>query len=97
VPVTVSEAILGARITVLGLEGKPLSVRIPPGSHGGRQIRLRGQGLEMPDGRRGDLIASLELWLPEVVDEDAKQAIRDFGERTPKPHRSSVQHATVRQ
>jgi len=96
VPVTISEAVLGARVEVQGLDGKAISMRVPPGARAGQQIRLRGHGLEIADGRRGDLIVSLELWLPDVVDEDAKQAIRDFGERTPKPRRSWAQHATVR-
>ena len=96
VPITVSEAVLGARIEVYNLDGKAIRLRVPPGARGGQQIRLRGHGLEIADGRRGDLMVSLELWLPDVVDEDAKQSIRDFGDRTAKPRRTLVQHATVR-
>jgi hypothetical protein len=50
----------------------------------------------MTDGRRGDLIAVLELWVPDALDEDAKALIREFGERTGKPHRSPPRRATVR-
>ena len=98
VPVSVSEAILGARIEVRGLDGESLRLRVPPGTQGGQQIRLRGHGLEMPGGRRGDLIAAVSLWLPDVVDEDAKQLIREFGERTAKPgaRGTSAGRATVR-
>ncbi len=93
-PVSISEAILGARVQVSTLSGTAWA-RIPPGVRNGRRLRLRGQGLEMPNGRRGDLLAVVEIWIPEVVDEDAKQLIREFGERTSKPARTPTERATV--
>lgn len=94
-PVSVSEAILGARVPISGLDGAPLTARIPPGARAGQRLRLRGGGLEMANGLRGDLIMELEVWLPEVVDEDAKRLIREFGERTAKPARPAEPRATV--
>ena len=49
VPVTVREATLGARIEVPILEGRA-TVVVPPGTDGGRRLRLRGKGLPHPGG-----------------------------------------------
>ena len=94
-PVSISEALLGARVEVPTLDGSA-AVRVPPGTRGGNQLRLRGHGLEMPNGRRGDLIAVVDLWLPDTIDEDARGLIREFGERTAAPVRGPNERATVR-
>lgn len=93
--VPVADAVLGGRVDVPTLEGERASLRIPPGMHGGEELRVRGRGLEMADGRRGDLLVKLEIWVPDVVDEDTKRLIREFGERTTGPARPSTTHATV--
>ena len=90
-----AQAALGAEIEVPTLEGGPAALRVPPGTRGGEELRIRGAGLEMADGRRGDLFVKLEIWVPEVVDEDTKRLVREFGERTGKPPRASKPHATV--
>lgn len=95
VPVSISEAVLGGRVPVQALDGSTMTARIPPGARAGQRLRLRGKGLEMANGLRGDLVVELEIWLPEVVDEDAKRLIREFGERTAKPARSGGRRATV--
>lgn len=94
VPVSISEAILGARLQIPTLDGTAW-VRIPPGVRNGQELRVPRKGLEMPNGHRGDLLASVEIWLPDMVDEDAKRLIREFGERTGKPARTPAERATV--
>jgi len=94
-PISVSEAILGARLSVPTLEGAPAAVRIPPGARPGMRLRVRDKGLEMANGTRGDLLLDVEIWLPEVVDEDSKKLIREFGERTSTPARRPPGRATV--
>jgi curved DNA-binding protein len=64
-PLTVPEAALGAEVTLPTFEGQ-VRLRIPPGAHSGKKLRLRGKG--MPDlrgGERGDLYAVLQIVLPE--------------------------------
>ena len=95
VRISVSEAILGGRVDVPLPGGRTATLRVPPGTQNGTELRLRGQGLEMDDGRRGDLLAVVEVWVPPFVDEDAKRLIREFGERTPAPPRSPSERATV--
>lgn len=66
-PITIEEAHLGARIQIPTLEGW-LGVRIPPNSRGGERLRLRGRGLPLGQGLRGDLHVHLCVRLPERLD-----------------------------
>ena len=76
-PIGVHEAVLGTRIDVPSLEGD-VKLRIPPGTRAGQQFRLRERGVPRPGGR-GDLIIETRLVLPDVVDERAKEFMREFG------------------
>ena len=78
VPLGVHEAVLGARIDVPSLEGG-VKLRIPPGTRAGQQFRLRERGAPAAGGGRGDLIVETRLVLPEIVDERAKEFMREFG------------------
>lgn len=62
-PVSVSEAALGAKISVPTLEG-PVTLTIPPGTSSGAKLRLRGRGVKNPDGSRGDQICRVEVAVP---------------------------------
>lgn len=80
-PIGIDEAILGAKLEVPTLYGEKVGLRLPPGTQNGRVFRLRGHGLELPDGRRGDMLVAVEIRIPELVDEDSKELIRRFAER----------------
>ena len=49
-PVTLYEAVLGAKVNAPTLDGT-VELTVPPGSNGGRTLRLRGKGLPNPQGR----------------------------------------------
>jgi molecular chaperone DnaJ len=78
VPLAIHEAVLGARIDVPSLEG-PVKLRIPPGTQAGQRFRVRGRGVPMATGTRGDLIVEAVLVLPPLVDERSKELMREFG------------------
>ena len=61
-PITLYEAVLGAKVNAPTLEGK-VELNIPAGSDGSRTLRLRGKGLVTPRGR-GDLLVALRIVLP---------------------------------
>jgi curved DNA-binding protein len=63
VPVTPSEAVLGATIEVPTLEGK-VEMTINPGTQNGQVYRLRGQGMPRRDGPRGDQLVRVKVVLP---------------------------------
>ncbi len=74
VRVDILTAVLGGKATVPTLTG-PISLTIPAGTQGGRQFRLRGKG--MPDlqhkGEFGDLLAQVQLHVPEKLTEQERQ------------------------
>jgi molecular chaperone DnaJ len=55
VPLNIAQATLGTKITVRTLDGRKVSLRIPPGTPSGKRFRVRGQGIAK-DEERGDLI-----------------------------------------
>ena len=66
------EAVLGATVSVPTLDG-PVSMKIPPGTIPGQQLRLRGRGLPRgPQGERGDLYVAAHLRLPSHVTDDER-------------------------
>ena len=77
-PVAVHEAVIGARIEVPSLDGV-FRLTVPPGTQGGRQIRIAGRGVPTPTGERGDLVVHVRLVLPAVVSERSKELMREFG------------------
>src|SRR5262245_61564357 len=68
-PVTISEAVLGAKVEVPTVEG-PVTLTVPPGTSSGARLRLRGRGIKRPDGSRGDQIARVEIVAPKLKPED---------------------------
>ena len=79
VPVAVHEAALGIRAEVPTVSGRA-KVRIPPGTQSGQRFRLRGRGAPSPlGGPAGDLVISVRIVLPPVIDERSKELMRELG------------------
>jgi DnaJ-class molecular chaperone len=78
VPVSVSEAVLGAKVEIPTLEGRA-TLTIPPGTDSGRRLRLRGKGVPDPSGGgRGDLHALVQIRVPRDLDESARKALESI-------------------
>ena len=73
-PVSLDEAVLGAKIAVPTLSGK-VQVTIPPHSSSGRVLRLKGKGLPK-EGGHGDLLVTPRIVLPEGADSELDQLMR---------------------
>ena len=72
VPITVGEAVLGAKIDVPALEGMK-SLTVPPGSSTGQRLRIKGQGIPASGGKpQGDLFVSLKVVVPKTTDATSK-------------------------
>jgi DnaJ-class molecular chaperone len=80
-PVTLYEAVLGAKVRVPTLDGA-VEVAIPAGTSSGRTFRLKGKGLPAKGGA-GDLLASVRIMLPEREDEALSDLMRMWRERKP--------------
>ena len=76
-PVTVSEAILGATIDVPMIDGNTATVKVPAGSSSGAEIRVRGEGVKTSKAT-GDLIARLSIQVPEKPSRELKKLVKDM-------------------
>ena len=81
VPVSITEAALGADIPVPTLEGDEEKVRIAPGTQNGKTFRVKGRGVKKGV-NAGDLLVSIEVQVPQRVDGKAKRALEEFAEAT---------------
>src|SRR6202021_591349 len=90
VPVTITEAGLGAKIEVPTIDGKTL-LKIPPGTQNNQKFRLRERGV--PNSRKntkGDQIVQVVLKAPEVRDEKTKELLRELAELHPEDPRAGL-------
>jgi curved DNA-binding protein len=60
------EAVLGAEIPVPAPDGR-VNIKIPPGTQSGQKLRVRGRGLPVRDGTRGDLFVVIQVAVPAKV------------------------------
>ncbi|CAN7510982.1 DnaJ C-terminal domain-containing protein [Microbacterium maritypicum] len=82
VPVTFTEATLGATIEVPTLGGDVVKLRVAPGTPSGRVLRVKGRGVTTSKGT-GDLLAELQVAVPTHLDEAAREALEKFQELEP--------------
>jgi molecular chaperone DnaJ len=82
VPVTFPEAALGAEIKVPTLGGPQVTVKLPPGTANGRTFRVRGRGAPRKDGTRGDLLVTVNVAVPQKLNDAAREALTRFQEAT---------------
>ena len=80
-PVTFTEAALGADIKVPTLSGEDVTVRIAPGTPSGRTLRVKGRGVTKGS-TTGDLLVTVEVQVPQRVDGKALEALQKFAEET---------------
>ena len=78
VPVTYSEAALGATVEVPTPDGK-ISLKVPPGSQDGRLLRVGGRGAPRLNGSgRGDLLARIRVVVPTNLTKEEREAIENL-------------------
>ena len=91
VPVSFDEAALGADIKVPTLAGAPVTLKIPAGTPNGRTFRVRGKGARKADGTTGDLLVTVEVQVPAVLDTATREAVEAYRAATAgKPLRSKL-------
>ena len=92
IPISFTQAALGAEITVPTLDDKRVKVKIPSGTQNGKVMRLRGEGVPLlhNPSRRGDMYIRLQVTIPERLSGKAKSLLKEYsdleGENTsPRP------------
>jgi molecular chaperone DnaJ len=91
VPVTVTEAALGAKIEVPTIDGRAL-LKIPPGTQPGQKLRLREKGVPSAtrEGVRGDEIVEITVTVPMPRDERTKELLKEFAKLNPEDPREEL-------
>jgi molecular chaperone DnaJ len=91
VPITVTEASLGAKIEVPTIDGRAL-LRVPPGTNSGQKLRLREKGVPSArsHGRRGDQYVELQVTVPKPVDERVREILKELEKIAPEDPRKNI-------
>jgi molecular chaperone DnaJ len=96
VPVTMTEAALGAKIDVPTIDthdgGGRTQLKIPPGTQTGQKLRLREKGVPSAsrEGARGDQIVEVKIVVPKVQDERSKEILRELAKLNPEDVRETL-------
>src|SRR5207237_6384090 len=77
-PVTFTEAALGANVEVPTLDG-PVTLKVPAGTASGRTFRIRGRGAPRPKrGGNGDLLVTVRVEVPTKLSREQKELLRQL-------------------
>ncbi len=78
--ISIPQASLGAAVEIPTIEGK-VKIKIEPGTQPGKILRLRNKGLPDVNGyRKGDLLVSINVWIPKNLTRDEQKLIEKFGD-----------------
>ena len=89
VPITFTEAALGADIKVPTLAGEPVTIRIPAGTTSGRTFKVKGKGAAT-DAGKGDLLVTVEVAVPQKLSADERTAVEALAEATTESPRAHL-------
>lgn len=85
VPISLPEAVLGAKVDVPTLDGTHLTVKVPGGTSSGTRLRLRGKGI-----KGGDQYVEIKVLVPAASDERSRELIEEFARRNPQNPRAGL-------
>jgi molecular chaperone DnaJ len=78
-PISFTTAALGGSIEIPGLDGKMHEIEIPAGIQSGKQLRKRGAGMPVLNGRGiGDLVVEVAVETPTRLSARQKELLREF-------------------
>ncbi len=89
VPVTLAEAALGAKVDVPTPRGT-VSLSVPAGSSSGTKLRVKGHGAAPKNGPPGDLLAEIQIVLPEQLTDADRQMLREWDGRYSQNPRANL-------
>jgi molecular chaperone DnaJ len=85
-PVTFAEAALGADVKVPTLNG-PVKLKIPAGTSSGKTFRLRGRGIKHADGSEGDILATVQVAVPQKLSKKQRELVQQLAESDESPRK----------
>ena len=88
-PITLYEAVLGAKVRVPTLTGA-IELSIPKNTSSGRIFRLKGKGIPKPAGAAGDLFVTTKIVLPDGHDAELEALMQKWRDHHPYHPRSDL-------
>ena len=83
VPITIDEAVLGAKIEVPTISGR-VQLTLPKGTSSGRIFRLKGKGVRnSTTGHTGDQLVTVRIVLPETIDDKLAYFLSEWRQNNP--------------
>jgi molecular chaperone DnaJ len=91
-PISMTQAALGAEVTITTLQGKKLQINVPSGTMTGKVLRVRDEGIPVQNGRHGDLYLKIVVKIPSRLSKEAKKLLEEVSkiegeDVSPKPMR----------
>lgn len=91
VPLTVTEAALGAKVDVPTLSGDEVTVTIPPGTSSGAKLRLKGKGFpDQKSKQPGDQLVVVKIVPPRELSDRARELLQQFANEVPQSPREGL-------
>jgi molecular chaperone DnaJ len=92
-PINVAQAALGDEFTVPTLDGKEVTIKVPPGTQSGRIMRIRGEGVPfLREHGRGDLQVHIKVRTPTELSEEQKKLFRQLNATFDGAHNSPIEN-----
>jgi DnaJ-class molecular chaperone len=85
VPLSLAEAVLGAKVDVPTLSGEHLTVKVPAGTSSGARLRLRGKGIA-----GGDQFIEIKIAVAAAKDDRSRELIEEFAKLNPQEPRAGL-------
>jgi molecular chaperone DnaJ len=82
VPITFTEAALGAQVKVPTLDD-PVTVKVPPGTQSGKTVKVRRRGVPRAKGDPGDLLVTFDVVVPEKLSSEQREAVEALASSLP--------------
>jgi len=93
VPISYSEAVLGAKVTVPTLD-EPVTLKVPAGTESGKVFRVRGRGIARTKGGTGDLLVTAHVKVPKKVSKEERELIEKLASLNGDPAKDRARAAT---
>ena len=89
-PISFTEAVLGANIEVPTLDGEPVTLKLKPATQSGSRHRVKGKGIQTAS-ESGDLIVTVEVVVPKDLTKQERAAIEELARVSKVSVRSHIQ------
>jgi molecular chaperone DnaJ len=93
--ITVTTALLGGEVEIPTIDGR-VRIKIAPGTHAGKILRLRGKGLPDVNGyMRGDIVVVVDVTFPDELTKEERKLVEQLAEQPHFKHAEKVENQNI--